>query len=117
MIAILEFIEVNPKIHSETTMGVMPACSLGRTNFSIGHCGAAMQFPGHARQSYEAAARMGAGIVECDVIFITDKELVCRHAQNDLHTATNILATPLAAKCTKPFAPAIPRRRKSSDTG
>ncbi|PKO77247.1 MAG: glycerophosphodiester phosphodiesterase, partial [Betaproteobacteria bacterium HGW-Betaproteobacteria-15] len=30
----------------------------------------------------------------------------CRHAQNDLHTTTNILVTPLAAKCTTPFVPA-----------
>jgi glycerophosphoryl diester phosphodiesterase len=85
------------------------ACSEGpfkRTDFSIGHRGAAMQFPEHTRESYEAAARMGAGIVECDVTFTKDKELVCRHAQNDLHTTTNILATPLAAKCIKPFAPA-----------
>jgi len=49
---------------------------------------------------------MGAGILECDVTFTKDKELVCRHAQNDLHTTTNILATPLAAKCTTPFTPA-----------
>ena len=34
---------------------------------------------------------MGAGIVECDVTFTKDKQLVCRHAQNDLHTTTNIL--------------------------
>ncbi|NJD08429.1 MAG: glycerophosphodiester phosphodiesterase [Methylococcaceae bacterium] len=78
-----------------------------KTDFSIGHRGAALQFPEHTRESYEAAARMGAGIVECDVTFTKDKELVCRHAQNDLHTTTNILAIPeLAAKCTKPFAPA-----------
>ena len=64
-----------------------------------------MQFPEHTKESYEAAARMGAGIVECDVTFTKDKELVCRHAQNDLHTTTNILATPLAAKCTKAFTP------------
>jgi glycerophosphoryl diester phosphodiesterase len=50
---------------------------------------------------------MGAGILECDVTFTKDKELVCRHAQNDLHTTTNILVTPLAAKCTAPFVPAI----------
>ncbi len=74
--------------------------------FSIGHRGAAMMFPEHTAESYKAAARMGAGIVECDVTFTKDKELVCRHAQNDLHTTTNILATPLAANCTKPFAPA-----------
>jgi glycerophosphoryl diester phosphodiesterase len=76
------------------------------TLFSIGHRGASMQFPEHTRESYEAAARMGAGIVECDVTFTKDKELVCRHAQNDLHTTTNILATPLASKCIKPFTPA-----------
>ena len=76
-----------------------------RTDFSIGHRGAAMMFPEHTKESYEAAARMGAGIVECDVAFTKDKELVCRHAQNDLHTTTNILLTPLAAKCTKAFTP------------
>jgi len=75
-------------------------------DFSIGHRGAPMQFPEHTLESYVAAARMGAGIVECDVTFTKDKELVCRHAQNDLHTTTNILVTPLAAKCTKPFTPA-----------
>lgn len=76
------------------------------SDFSIGHRGAAMQFPEHTAESYIAAARMGAGIVECDVTFTKDKELVCRHAQNDLHTTTNILVTPLAAKCTRPFTPA-----------
>lgn len=76
------------------------------TQFSIGHRGAALQFPEHTVESYTAAARMGAGILECDVTFTKDKELVCRHAQNDLHTTTNILATPLAAKCTKAFTPA-----------
>ncbi|HQV09499.1 MAG TPA: glycerophosphodiester phosphodiesterase family protein, partial [Thauera sp.] len=78
-----------------------------RSAFSIGHRGAALQFPEHTRESYIAAARMGAGIIECDVTFTKDKELVCRHAQNDLHTTTDILAIPeLAAKCTKPFTPA-----------
>lgn len=77
-----------------------------RRDFAIGHRGAAMQFPEHTKESYEAASRSGAGIVECDVTFTKDKELVCRHAQNDLHTTTNILATDLAAKCVKPFTPA-----------
>lgn len=76
-------------------------------DFSIGHRGAAMQFPEHTVESYTAAARMGAGILECDVTFTKDKALVCRHAQNDLHTTTNILVTPLAAKCTQPFVPAV----------
>lgn len=77
-----------------------------KTDFSIGHRGAAMQFPEHTQESYAAAARMGAGILECDVTFTQDKELVCRHSQCDLHTTTNILATPLAAKCSMPFTPA-----------
>ena len=87
----------------------LQACAKGpfrRTDFSIGHRGASMQFPEHTKESYKAAARMGAGIVECDVTFTKDKELVCRHAQNDLHTTTNILVTSLAAKCTKPFTSA-----------
>ncbi len=80
-------------------------CSEGpfhKTEFSIGHRGAALQFPEHTKQSYEAAARMGAGIIECDVTFTKDKELVCRHSQCDLHTTTNILETPLAGKCSIP---------------
>ena len=77
-----------------------------RTDFSIGHRGAALQFPEHTRESYIAAARMGAGILECDVTFTKDRELVCRHSQCDLHTTTNILAIPeLAAKCSVPFTP------------
>jgi len=77
-----------------------------KSDFSIGHRGAPLQFPEHTRESYIAAARMGAGILECDVTFTKDKQLVCRHSQADLHTTTNILATPLAEKCTKPFSPA-----------
>ncbi len=89
----------------------LQSCANGpfsKTDFSIGHRGAALMFPEHTKESYEAAARMGAGIVECDVTFTKDKALVCRHAQNDLHTSTNILATPLAAKCTKGFTPHDP---------
>ena len=76
-------------------------------DFSIGHRGAPLQFPEHTVESYEAAVRMGAGIVECDVTFTSDAELVCRHAQCDLHTTTNILTTPLAEKCSVPFEPAV----------
>ena len=77
------------------------------SEFSIGHRGAPLQFPEHTRESYVAAARMGAGILECDVTFTNDRELVCRHAQCDLHTTTNILATPLAAQCSEGFEPAV----------
>ncbi|OQR95416.1 glycerophosphoryl diester phosphodiesterase, partial [Achlya hypogyna] len=79
-----------------------------RTEYSIGHRGACLMFPEHSKESYLAAARMGAGIIECDVGFTKDLELVCRHDQADLHTSTNILVTPLAAKCTKPFTPYNP---------
>ncbi len=77
-----------------------------RTAFSIGHRGAALMFPEHTMQSYLAAARQGAGIIECDVTFTADQELVCRHAQNDLHTTTNILTTDLADHCTATFTAA-----------
>lgn len=82
------------------------ACQQGpfkSSTWSIGHRGAPLQFPEHTRESYTAAARMGAGIVECDVTFTKDRELVCRHAQNDLHTTTDILATELGERCTTPF--------------
>ena len=88
----------------------LQSCSNGpfrRSDFSIGHRGAALQFPEHTEESYRAGARMGAGILECDVTFTKDKQLVCRHAQCDLHTTTNILATELAAKCRVPFTPAV----------
>ena len=88
----------------------LQSCSNGpfrRSDFSIGHRGAPLQFPEHTVESYEAAARLGAGILECDVTFTKDLALVCRHAQNDLHTTTNILATPLAGRCTRPFTPAV----------
>lgn len=76
-------------------------------DFSIGHRGASLQFPEHTKEGYLAAARMGAGIVECDVTFTKDKELVCRHSQCDLHQTTDILSRPeLAAKCSVPFSPA-----------
>ncbi|AUD61738.1 glycerophosphodiester phosphodiesterase [Shewanella sp. Pdp11] len=78
-----------------------------RSEFSIGHRGAAMQFPEHTKESYQAAIDSGAGIVECDVTFTADKALVCRHSQCDLASTTNILAVPeLANKCSTPFTPA-----------
>jgi glycerophosphoryl diester phosphodiesterase len=77
-----------------------------RTDFSIGHRGAALQFPEHTKEAYQAGARMGAGIVECDVTFTKNGDLVCRHAENDLHFTTNILQTPLASTCITPFTPA-----------
>jgi glycerophosphoryl diester phosphodiesterase len=86
------------------------SCAQGpfqRTAFAIGHRGACLAYPEHTRESYLAAAHQGAGFIECDVTFTKDLELVCRHAQNDLHTSTDILSIPdLAAKCRRPFTPA-----------
>lgn len=90
----------------------LEACNTDRvksSDFSIGHRGAPLQFPEHTLESYLAAARMGAGILECDVAFTKDRQLVCRHAQDDLHTTTNIVTIPeLNAQCTQPFVPADP---------
>jgi glycerophosphoryl diester phosphodiesterase len=86
-----------------------------KTDFSFGHRGAALQFPEHSRESYLAAARMGAGVIECDVTFTKDRQLVCRHSQCDLHTTTNILSVPaLAAKCSQAFTPADPATGKKA---
>ncbi len=89
--------------------------SFERSDFSIGHRGAAMQFPEHTKESYLAAIEMGAGVLECDVTFTKDKQLVCRHSQSDLHTTTDVLAHPdLAKKCTIPFQPADPSTGKDA---
>jgi glycerophosphoryl diester phosphodiesterase len=86
------------------------------SKFSIGHRGGGtLQFPEETRESYEAGARMGAGILECDVTFTKDQELVCRHDQCDLATTTNVLTIPdLAAKCTEPFSPYDPATGKAA---
>jgi glycerophosphoryl diester phosphodiesterase len=75
-----------------------------RTDFSIAHRGAPLQMPEHTKEAYEAGARMGAGIVECDVTFTKDGQLVCRHDECDLHTTTNIVNTELNASCSVPWA-------------
>lgn len=97
----------------------LKACEAGpfsRSGFSISHRGAPLQFPEHTRQSYLAGARQGAGVLECDVTFTRDRQLVCRHDQCDLHTSTDILARPaLAAKCTRPFTPADPAAGRKAD--
>lgn len=87
----------------------LQSCSEGpfkTSDFVVSHRGAALQFPEHTVEGLVAARRQGAGILECDVAFTKDKQLVCRHAQCDLHTTTNILNTTLGAKCTTPFKPA-----------
>lgn len=85
----------------------LQSCKAGpfyKSNFSIAHRGAPLQFPEHTKEAYEAGARQGAGVVECDVTFTKDGELVCRHDECDLHTTTNIVDTELNASCTVPWA-------------
>jgi len=72
-------------------------------DFSISHRGAPLGYPEHTKEGYLGAIKMGAGIIECDVTFTRDLELVCRHSQCDLHRTTNVLQTPLAAQCNTPF--------------
>ncbi|HEX6240891.1 MAG TPA: glycerophosphodiester phosphodiesterase family protein [Polyangiales bacterium] len=99
----------------KTTLNACKEAPAETSDFSIGHRGACLQFPEHTKESYLAGARMGAGILECDVTFTKDRQLVCRHSQCDLHTTTNILAIPeLAAKCTQPFSPADPATGKAA---
>jgi len=97
----------------------LESCSEGpfrTSNFTIGHRGAPLQFPEETHESLMAASRMGAGVLECDVSFTKDKQLVCRHSQCDLHTTTNIVAIPeLNAKCTKPFTPASGNQTASAN--
>lgn len=79
-----------------------------KTNFAIAHRGAPLKYAEHTRESYLAAAAMGAGLIECDATFTNDGELVCRHAQCDLHTTTNIINTHLNQKCTVPWNDQFP---------
>lgn len=79
----------------------------GRGPRTIGHRGAPLRYPEHTRESYRAAARLGAGVVECDVTSTRDGILVCRHDPCDLHRTTNILETPLASRCRIPFQAAV----------
>ncbi len=96
----------------------LQSCANGpfyRSDFSIAHRGAPLMFPEHSKQSYQAAIGMGAGIAECDVTFTADKQLVCRHAQCDLHQTTDILLRPeLAAKCRQPFRSATAEAEASA---
>ena len=86
-----------------------------RSALAVGHRGAALFFPEHTREGYLAAVRQGAGFVECDAVPTADGALVCRHSDRDLAETTNLLATPLAAKCRKPFRPGRKPDCRTSD--
>ena len=90
--------------------------SFETSDFSIGHRGACMMYPEHTVESYVAAGLMGAGIIECDVTFTKDLELICRHSQCDLHTTTDVVAHPeLNAKCTTPWSTGVSPKCCASD--
>lgn len=86
-----------------------------RSDWPIAHRAVPLLFPEYTAEGFRAGAQTGAGIVECEVTFTKDKELVCRPAQNDLHTTK----TDLAATCTTPFTPATfkPGMQELADRG
>jgi len=84
----------------------LQACSnqqLRTSDFSIAHRGALLKYPEHSRESYIAAAKQGAGFIECDIQVTQDNELVCQHSACDLQETTNILETELSRKCSSGF--------------
>jgi len=78
-----------------------------------------LQYPEHTLLGVGIAAIQGADLIECDVTFTKDRELVCRHDQCDLHTTTDVLLRPeLAAKCSRDWtgpSPAVAPRCCTSD--
>ncbi|WP_249979148.1 glycerophosphodiester phosphodiesterase family protein [Vreelandella olivaria] len=95
--------------HERRLKAELLACAAEQTQWqrsplTIGHRGAPLQFPEHTLESYLAGAQGGAGLLECDVAFTADEELVCRHSQCDLHYTTNIVETELAQQCSVPPA-------------
>jgi|SaaInl74LU_5_DNA_1037368.scaffolds.fasta_scaffold12289_2 hypothetical protein len=97
----------NPELKRTLQKCALNIKSFRPSDFVLGHRGAALQFPEHTDRSHDAATRMGAGVVECDINLTKDRKLICRHEMCDLHLTTNVLMTPLASKCTKQFRPAI----------
>lgn len=84
------------------------------SDFVLGHRGAALEFPEHSDRGHNAASRLGAGIVECDINLTKDRKLICRHERCDLHLTTDVLLTPLAGRCSRPFEPATATRKASA---
>ena len=87
----------------------LQSCSAGpftKSDFSIGHRGAALQFPEHTRESYEAGARMGAGILECDVTFTKDSSWCAARPERPAHH-DQYSGDAAGEQCTRPFTPAV----------
>lgn len=94
------------QLSQKLTWDTCPTRHITRQIESASLGGAAMQFPKHTKEAFRAAARMGAGALGCEVTVTKDSKMVCRSAQCDLATTTDILLkdSALAAKCSKPFA-------------
>lgn len=106
---------VRPGLKETLQKCVATLKSFQPSDFVLGHRGAPLQFPEHSDRSHDAASRMGAGLVECDINLTKDKQLVCRHERCDLHLTTDVLLIPhLAAKCTRPFRPAAGHKSASA---
>src|SRR5665811_1912477 len=59
----------------------------------IGHRGAAGYRPEHTLASYELAARMGADLIEPDLVATKDHVLVARH-ENEIGGTTDVASRP-----------------------
>ena len=105
-----EMDDSNPELKSTLQKCAKDITTFRRSNFVLGHRGAALQFPEHTDRGHDASLRMGAAVVECDINLTKDKQLICRHERCDLHLTTNVLMTPLASKCTQQFRPASGNR-------
>lgn len=106
-LALVADMDTGPRANAlKTTLEQCRGGPFQRSRFSIGHRGAPWRYAEHTRESYLAAARQGAGRIECDATATRDGQLVCRHDACDLHSTTNILETPLAARCREPFVAA-----------
>ena len=64
-----------------------------RTSLVIGHRGAAGYRPEHTLASYELAARMGADLIEPDLVATKDHVLVARH-ENEIGATTDVADHP-----------------------
>ena len=100
--------EAYPKLKQTLEQCARTIKTFQTSDFVLGHRGAALEFPEHSDRGHNAASRLGAGIVECDINLTKDRQLICRHERCDLHLTTDILLTPLAGRCSRPFRPATP---------
>jgi len=64
-----------------------------RVRTVVGHRGASAYRPEHTLASYDLAARMGADVIEPDLVSTSDGQLVVRH-ENDISGTTDVASHP-----------------------